>query len=73
MRSIALNRSPVTDETRKKMSINNNKSVKIIAYFAESNLVYREFISISDAALHFFNDRNRRAPINMPYKKILNF
>ena len=55
------------------MSINNNKSVKIIAYFAESNLVYREFISISDAALHFFNDRNRRAPINMPYKKILNF
>lgn len=53
------------------MSINNNKSKKIIAYFADSNLVYREFISIAEAAEHFFNDlrirrrrrRNRRSPI----------
>ena len=45
------------------MSINNNKSKKIIAYFAESNLVYREFTSIAEAALHFFKDRDRRGPI----------
>jgi hypothetical protein len=29
------------------MSLNNNKSVKIIAYFSESNLVYKEFISLA--------------------------
>jgi hypothetical protein len=63
LRSIALNRQPITNETRKKMSINNNKSVKIIVYFADTNLVYREFLSIADVASHFFNDRNRRGPI----------
>ena len=38
---IALNRGPVSVETRKNRSINNNKSKKIIAHFAESNLIYR--------------------------------
>ena len=42
---------------------NNNKSVKIIAYFADSNLIYKEFISLAEAADLFFNDRNRRGPI----------
>jgi hypothetical protein len=51
------------------MSINNNKSVKIIAYFADSNLVYREFISMADAASHFFNDHNRRSPIKYALQK----
>lgn len=46
LRSIALKRT-FTDETKKKMSLNNNKSVKIIAYFSESKLVYTEFISRS--------------------------
>lgn len=45
------------------MSINNNKSKKIIAYFADSNLVYRDFSSIAEAAEHFLNDRNKRSPI----------
>ena len=31
------------------MSLNNNKSIKIIAYFADSNLVYKEFISMAEA------------------------
>lgn len=51
LRSIALKRT-FTDETKKKMSLNNNKSVKIIAYFSESKLVYTEFISRS--SLTFF-------------------
>ena len=63
LRTIALNRPPVTAVTRNKMSINNNKSVKIIAYLADSNIIFREFISIADAAEYFFNDRNRRGPI----------
>ena len=63
LRTIALNRPPVTAVTRNKMSINNNKSVKLIAYLADSNIIFREFISIADAAEYFFNDRNRRGPI----------
>ena len=51
------------------MSINNNKSVKIIAYSSDSNLVYREFLSIAAAASHFFNDRNRRSPIKYALQK----
>jgi hypothetical protein len=51
------------------MSLNNNKSIKIIAYFADSNLVYKEFISIAEAAEHFFNDRNRRVPIKYALEK----
>ena len=51
------------------MSLNNNKSVKIIAYFSDSNLVYKEFISMAEAAEHFFNDRNRRAPIKYALAK----
>jgi hypothetical protein len=35
------------------MSLNNNKSIKIIAYFADSNLVYKEFISIAEAVLGY--------------------
>lgn len=68
LRSIALKRT-ITDETKKKMSLNNNKSVKIIAYFSESNLVYKEFISLAEAAEHFFNDRNRRGPIKYALAK----
>jgi hypothetical protein len=66
LRSIALKRT-ITDETKKKMSLNNNKSVKIIAYFSDSKLVYKEFIS--EAAEHFFNDRNRRGPIKYALAK----
>lgn len=56
------------------MSINNHTSVKIIAHFADTNLIYREFASIADAAEHFFNDRLRRSPINYAIqKKRLNF
>jgi hypothetical protein len=51
------------------MSLNNNKSIKIIAYFADSNLVYKEFISMAEAAEHFFNDRNRRGPIRYALEK----
>jgi hypothetical protein len=49
----ALNRSAVTDVT-KKMSLNNNKSVKIVAYLADSNTFFKEFSSIADAAQIFF-------------------
>jgi hypothetical protein len=56
-------------ETKKKMSLNNNKSIKVIAYFADSNLVYREFISLAEAAKHFFNDRKRRGPIKYALAK----
>ena len=54
LKTIALNRPAVSAETKLKMSINNNKSVKLVAIFAETNLVYREFMSIADAAEHFF-------------------
>jgi group I intron endonuclease len=67
-RSIALKRT-FTAETKKKMSLNNNKSVKIIAYFADSNLTYKEFLSLAEAAEHFFNDRNRRSPIKYALAK----
>lgn len=65
----ALNRAPLSLETRKKMSLNNNKSVKLISYFSESNLLHKEFNSIADAAEFFFNDRNRRDPIKYALKK----
>jgi len=45
------------------MSLNNNKSLKIIAYLADTETVFREFNSIADAAENFFNDRFRRGPI----------
>ena len=51
------------------MSLNNNKSVKLISYFSESNLLHKEFNSIADAAEFFFNDRNRRDPIKYALKK----
>lgn len=50
LKAIALKRK-FTDKKKKKMSLNNNKSIKIIAYFADSNLVYKEFISIAEAVL----------------------
>jgi len=40
LKSIALNKQPITNETRQKMSINNNKSLKIILYFSDSNVIY---------------------------------
>ena len=54
------------------MSLNNNKSIKIIAYFADSNLVYREFLSLersSEGEAAVFNDRNRRGPIKYALAK----
>jgi hypothetical protein len=39
---------------QKKMSLNNNKSVKIVAYLADSNTFFKEFSSIADAAQIFF-------------------
>ena len=54
LRSIALKRPAFSAETRLKMSINNNKSAKIIAHFSDTNLVYKEFTSIAEAAEHFF-------------------
>ena len=72
-RSIALKRAAVSSETRLKMSINNNKSEKIIAHFADTNLVYKEFASIAEAAEHFFTDRQRRAPIKYALQKKTKF
>ena len=60
-------------ETRLKMSINNNKSAKIIAHFSDTNLVYKEFASIAEAAEHFFNDRQRRGPIKYALQKKTKF
>ena len=51
------------------MSINNNKSSKLLAHFADTNLVYKEFLSIAEAAEHFFNDRQRRRPIKYALQK----
>lgn len=65
----ALNRGPVSLDTRKKMSISNNKSVKIVSYYAESNLLHKNFNSIADAAEFFFNDRNRRSPLKYALEK----
>jgi len=73
LKSIALNKKPITNETRQKMSINNNKSLKIIAYFSDSNVIYREFLSIADAAEHFFNDRDRISPIKYALAKHTKF
>jgi len=58
------------------MYINNNKLVTITAYFADPNVIYREFISIAYAAEYFFHDRDRRSPIkyalaNSKHTKIL--
>jgi group I intron endonuclease len=55
MRLKALNRAPMSTETRQKMSLNNHKSVKIVAYLANSNIIYKEFSSIADAAEHFYS------------------
>ena len=53
----------------KKMSINNNKSVQVLATYSNTGDIYRTFVSIADAAEHFFNDRNRRAPIKYALEK----
>lgn len=65
----ALSRAKITNETRKKMSLNNNKAVKILAYFAKNGEIYQEFVSIAAAAEHFFNDRSRRSPIKYALAK----
>uniref|UniRef100_A0A896Z2P5 GIY-YIG endonuclease n=1 Tax=Coniophora olivacea TaxID=85977 RepID=A0A896Z2P5_9AGAM len=69
LRANALERGPVSDETKLKMSINNNKSVAIQAYLADSDTLYREFLSIAEAAEHFFNDRDKRGPIKYALAK----
>lgn len=63
LRKKALERAPFSIETRIKMSINNRKSVPFTAYDTEINSIYKEFNSIADAALYFFNDSNKRYPI----------
>ena len=68
IREKALNRK-FTEEVKKKMSVNNNKPVKILAYYADTNLLYKEFNSLTEAAEHFYNDRNRRAPIKYALAK----
>lgn len=35
------------------MSLNNNKSLKIIAFLAESDTVFKEFNSIADYRIFF--------------------
>ena len=55
------------------MSINNNKSSKLVAHFADTNLVYKEFTSIAEAAEHFFKDRQRRTPIKYALQKKTKF
>lgn len=37
------------------MSLNNGRSVSIVAYYADNNTIYKEFRSIADAALHFIS------------------
>ena len=51
------------------MSLNNNKSVKILVFYADTNLLYKEFNSLAEAAEYFYNDRNRRAPIKYALAK----
>ena len=51
----------------------NNKSIKIVAKYEDTNLVYKEFASIAYAAEHFYNDRTRRSPIKYALKKGLKF
>lgn len=62
LREAALTRQ-YSEETRLKMSANNNKSVPFTAYYKDSNIVYLEFASIAEASLHFFNDAGKRYPI----------
>lgn len=72
-KTITLNRQPVSVETRQKMSLHNNKSIKIVAKYEDTNLVYKEFASIAYAAEHFYNDRTRRSPIKYALKKGIKF
>jgi hypothetical protein len=59
LREVALKRV-FSDETRKKMYLNNGKSVKIPAYYLDSSIKFKVFNSIADAAEFFLNDRNSR-------------
>ena len=68
-REKALARAPVSLETRKKMFLNNNKSVKFASYFSETNILHKKFNSIADAAEFFFSDKNRRGPIKYALDK----
>jgi hypothetical protein len=52
-----------TKETREKMSINNGRSVRFKAYDLDTGDLFKEFVSIADAAEFFFNDRNCRGKI----------
>lgn len=53
---IAATGRTVSANTRKKMSENNNKSTPIVAYDVKSSMIYKEFKSMADVALHFFDD-----------------
>jgi hypothetical protein len=59
----------VSKETKEKMSLNNNKSLKFSAYDLETGNLFREFVSIADAAEFFFNDRNCRDKIKYALHK----
>ena len=66
MKNAALNRK-FSEETRKKMSMNNAKSVEITAYF--NGIVFKKFPSIAEAAEYFFKDRNKRSKIRTALEK----
>jgi len=53
--------------TKQLMSINNNKSVAIVAYV--DGVEYKKFDTITSAALFFFNDSNKRGPIRYALEK----
>jgi hypothetical protein len=61
--------SPVSLETRKKMSANNNKSVAVTVYFAGTDNVYQTFSNMSEAAIHLFGDVQKRKAIRAAANK----
>jgi hypothetical protein len=66
LKNAALNRK-VSEETRKKMSKNNAKSIKITAYI--KGTVFKQFTSIAETAEFFFQDRTKRSKIRTALTK----
>lgn len=50
-----------TEETRKKISVNNHKSQQVIV--KENDVVIFTFFSIAECAEYFYKDRMKRGPI----------
>jgi hypothetical protein len=69
IKNAALIRKPVSVETRAKISANNNKSVPITAYLVNTDIVYRRFATISEAAIYFYNNVNKRKFLRIAINK----